>query len=101
MEIESIDVYKRQALKPLASGTTVELGGQTVTLICDIPQGHKFALASIAEGAPVIKYGCAIGVAKETIEKGTWVHTHNLKTGLGDLLTYTYDRQETAIAPTE
>ncbi len=89
------------ALKPLASGTTVEIGGQTVTLICDIPQGHKFALASIAEGAPVIKYGCAIGVAKETIEKGTWVHTHNLKTGLGDLLTYTYDRQETAIAPTE
>lgn len=89
------------ALKPLASGTSVVIDGQTVTLTCDIPQGHKFALTDIAEGAPVIKYGCAIGVAKEPIEKGSWVHTHNLKTGLGDLLTYTYHKQDTTLAPSE
>lgn len=89
------------ALKPLVSGISVAIDGQTVTLACDIPQGHKFALTDIAEGAPVIKYGCAIGVAKEPIKKGFWVHTHNLKTGLGDLLTYTYQKQDTTLAPSE
>lgn len=89
------------ALKPLVSGISVAIDGQTVTLACDIPQGHKFALTDIAEGAPVIKYGCAIGVAKEPIKKGGWVHTHNLKTGLGDLLTYTYQKQDTTLAPSE
>lgn len=89
------------ALKPLASGSSIEVEGGTVTLISDIPQGHKFALAEIAAGAPVLKYGCAIGVAREPIEKGTWVHTHNLKTGLGDLLTYTYDKQDTTLLKSE
>ena len=70
------------ALKPLASGTTVTTGAQTITLISDIPQGPQFALTDIAEGASVIKYGCAIGLAKEPILKGSWIHTHNLKTCL-------------------
>lgn len=89
------------ALKPLASGTSVTVGGQTITLVSDIPQGHKFALTDITEGASVMKYGCAIGIAKEPILKGSWIHTHNLKTGLGDLLTYSYDRQESDLAPAE
>ena len=82
------------ALKPLASGTTVTIGDLTVTLAEDIPQGHKFALVPISTGKAVIKYGNAIGVAKEDIKTGAWIHTHNLKTGLGDLLTYSYDKQE-------
>ncbi|PJJ29220.1 UxaA family hydrolase [Lacrimispora celerecrescens] len=89
------------ALKPLSSGTAAEIGGNTVTLLEDIPQGHKFALADIPAGSSVIKYGCAIGMAKEHIKTGAWIHTHNLKTGLGDLLTYTYEKQETAVVPTE
>ena len=89
------------ALKPLASGTTVTVNDQAVTLVSDIPQGHKFALTDIAEGASVMKYGCAIGIAKEPILKGSWIHTHNLKTGLGDLLTYSYNKQETAPTPAE
>ncbi len=89
------------ALKPLDSGTSIEIGSQTVTLLEDIPQGHKFALADIPAGSSVIKYGCAIGMAKETIKAGAWIHTHNLKTGLGDLLTYSYDKQDAAITPTE
>lgn len=89
------------ALKPLSSGTAAEIGGNTVTLLEDIPQGHKFALADIPAGSSVIKYGCAIGMAKEHIKTGAWIHTHNLKTGLGDLLAYTYEKQETAVIPTE
>lgn len=89
------------ALKPLEKGKTVDIDGCEVTLVEDIPQGHKFALVSIAAGQPVIKYGCSIGVAKEDIAKGAWVHVHNVKTGLGDLLTYTYDKQDTTLEPTE
>ena len=77
------------ALSPLKKGTEIQLDSQTVTLTEDIPQGHKFALTDIAEGEAVIKYGNSIGVAKTDIAKGSWIHTHNMKTGLGDLLTYT------------
>lgn len=83
------------ALKPLASGSSLELNGKTITLTEDIPQGHKFALTDLPSGTAVIKYGCAIGSAKEEIHTGAWIHTHNLKTGLGDLLAYTYTKQET------
>lgn len=89
------------ALKPLEKGKTVEVDGSTVILQEDIPQGHKFALADIAAGSPVIKYGCSIGNAKENIPCGAWVHIHNVKTGLGDLLTYTYDKQDTTLEETE
>lgn len=79
------------ALKPIAKGTTVDVDGITVTTAEDIPQGHKFALGDIEEGAEVIKYGFRIGYAKEAIKKGAWVHVHNVKTALGDLLNYTYE----------
>lgn len=79
------------ALKMLPSGGILNVEGEEITLRADIPQGHKFALCDIAEGEAVIKYGAAIGIAKEDIARGEWVHTHNMKTGLGDVLTYTYE----------
>lgn len=89
------------ALKPLSAGTVIDAEGQSVALKEDIPQGHKFALVSIKEGQPVVKYGCSIGIAKEEIEKGAWVHVHNVKTGLGNLLTYTYEKQDTGLKQSE
>lgn len=56
----------------------------------DLKNGHKYALRSIAEGEPVIKYGFPIGFAAAPIRPGEHVHTHNLKTGLGEMLTYEY-----------
>ena len=85
------------ALSPLKKGQTADLDGRHVTLTEDIPQGHKFAATSIAEGDSVIKYGCSIGHASADIPEGAWVHTHNLKTGLGDILSYSYNRQETSL----
>ena len=89
------------ALSPLAAGTVISIDGITVTLQEDIPQGHKFALVAIHEGDPIIKYGYPIGYAKTDIPQGSWIHVHNIKTGLGDLLNYTYDRKVTPISPTE
>ncbi len=42
-----------------------------------IPKGHKIALAAIAEGAPIRKFGQIIGFASAAIEPGRHVHEHN------------------------
>lgn len=78
------------ALQPLAAGTVILAEGNPLTLQEDIPQGHKFALIPIRAGEPVIKYGAPIGMAAADILPGSWVHTANLKTGLGDILDYAY-----------
>lgn len=59
-------------------------------VVVDIESGHKYALADIAEGENVVKYGFPIGHATQPIKKGEHVHTHNLKTNLKDKLSYTY-----------
>ena len=93
-------VYKNQqedtvavALKPLSKGSTVASDPYTVVLNEDIPQGHKFAVCQIPEGAPVVKYGCRIGYASRQINPGDWVHIHNVRTALGDVLEYQYEPQ--------
>lgn len=52
--------------------------------------GHKSALCDIKKGEDVIKYGYTIGVATEDISAGEHVHSHNMKTKLGDILSYQY-----------
>lgn len=89
------------ALKPITKETVLAIGESTVTIKEEIPQGHKFAIKEIKEGEPVIKYGFRIGNAKEDISCGTWIHTHNLKTALGDLLTYSYHPVKTELKETE
>lgn len=90
------------ALKPIAKGTTVVVAGTQVTMIEDIPQGHKFAIKPVKKGDAVIKYGFRIGFAQADVEVGGWIHTHNLKTGLGELLTYTYNPEgHEDVKPTE
>lgn len=62
-----------------------------VTALREIPAGHKMALCDIPKGGEVIKYGCRIGFISEDIRKGEWIHTHNIKTALGELLEYSYE----------
>lgn len=85
------------ALSPLKKGQIADIDGHLVTLTEDIPQGHKFATTHMRAGDSVIKYGCSIGRASEDIPEGAWVHTHNLKTGLGDILSYTYNKHVTEL----
>jgi altronate dehydratase small subunit len=42
-----------------------------------IEHGHKIAVAAIAEGESIIKFGVVIGVATCSISQGEWVHLHN------------------------
>jgi galactarate dehydratase len=39
-----------------------------------VPQAHKVALRDIAQGQPVLRYGVAIGRARQDIAAGAWVH---------------------------
>ncbi len=89
------------ALMPLSKDKTIDLGDIKVTLLQDIPQGHKFALAKIKSGDAVIKYGNQIGIAKEDIPMGSWVHTHNIGTALGELLEYNYNPVHASITGSE
>ena len=56
----------------------------------NLETGHKIAVCDIEKGADVIKYGYPIGCATENIKKGDAVHSHNMKTKLGDILSYEY-----------
>ena len=46
----------------------------------DIPIGHKIALADMAVGDTVIKYGIDIGKVVAPIKAGEHAHVHNIKT---------------------
>lgn len=81
-------------LTDLSAGTCLDVEEENVTLLEDIKQGHKVALKDIRKGETVLKYGSPIGTALSDIPKGSWIHTHNLRTTLGDLLTYTYEKEE-------
>ena len=70
------------ALRALQAGETADVSGQTVTLMEDVPQGHKVALAELKANQPVVKYGCVIGTMTKGCPAGGWVHTHNLRTNL-------------------
>jgi len=43
-----------------------------------VPQGHKVALADIAEGAPVRRYNVVIGYAAQALPAGSWVNEQRL-----------------------
>lgn len=75
----------------LADGVKAGEVFEGVTLLADVPRGHKFALTPIAQGESVIKYGYPIGHATSPIRAGEWIHSHNLATSLGDDLEYTYN----------
>jgi galactarate dehydratase len=45
-----------------------------LALVEAVPEAHKVALTDIAEGAPILRYGVAIGYARRAIARGSWVH---------------------------
>ena len=67
----------------------------------NLSTGHKIAICDIEKGADVIKYGYPIGFATENIKKGESVHSHNMKTKLGDILSYEYNPTFEELAPKE
>lgn len=76
------------ALTEFVAGNTISsLDGRSVTVVENIPFGHKIALRAIESGDEIIKYGEVIGRARRHIAEGTLVHVHNVESlrGRGDL----------------
>ena len=76
----------------VTDGTEVEIrdkrGQMTpIRVIGDVPYGHKIAVCPIKKGDVITKYGEEIGQAMADIQKGEYVHVHNLAAlrGRGDL----------------
>src|ERR1700688_4400302 len=62
----------------LAPGMHLRIDGVALTVLDSVPAGHKVALAPIAAGEIVRRYGQVIGRAKRAIEPGRHIHVQNL-----------------------
>lgn len=74
------------ALEELGAGDRVEALGRVIPVRTPVPLGHKVALAPIAAGDAVVKYGQAIGRASADIAAGEHVHAHNVASLFDDWL---------------
>ena len=45
-----------------------------ITLMENVPMGHKVALSNLGEGDKIVRYGQTIGIAKTKIKAGEWVN---------------------------
>jgi (2R)-sulfolactate sulfo-lyase subunit alpha len=54
---------------------------ETITLSArgDIPLGHKIAVNDIPTGGEVTEYRVTIGLAREAVAAGDYVHVHNIR----------------------
>ena len=67
------------AIRDIAPGTRLTLGGRVVATTTAIALGHKIAVRDIKQGEKIVKYGAPIGSAIRPIAAGEHVHTHNIK----------------------
>jgi altronate hydrolase len=67
------------ALGKLEPGDEVRVGEQAVIVRDAIPFAHKLAIADLASGRPVRKFGVPIGSTTRAVAAGEHVHVHNLK----------------------
>ena len=82
------------ALVPVSAGTEISIGGIGLKTTDDIPAFHKVALEEIDEGQAVFRFGQPIGIATSQITPGQHVHSHNVKSQLGEKLSYDLDAFE-------
>ncbi len=77
-------------LRPMHQGEIIEVDHQQITLLEDVPMGHKVLIRDTQKGEEIIKYGYPIGHACQDLKAGRWVNEHNLATNLSGKLTYEY-----------
>ncbi len=67
------------ALTDLKAGERVEFGGQTYTLLKNVPAKHKFAMRAFGIADDVIMYGVLVGRAVKPIAAGELLTTSNIQ----------------------
>ncbi len=85
------------AIQPMSAGAVFEIDGMHITMLEDVPAGHKIAIRDIKKEENVIKYGFPIGHAKEDKKAGSWMNENNIKTNLAGLLNYEYHPKDVVL----
>ena len=67
------------ALRKLEPGDEVSVGGHSLAVRDAIPFAHKLAVADLAPGETVRKFGVPIGSTTRAVARGEHVHVHNIK----------------------
>ncbi len=67
------------ALQKLSANTEVELAGNSILLLEDIPAKHKFYIENLEQGSAVTMYGVLVGRVTKPVKKGELMSTDNLK----------------------
>ncbi len=91
LKVTDLDNVATIFANDIKDGTEVEIRDkkgncEKVSVIGDVPYGHKIAVKDIKKDELIIKYGEEIGIATKDIKKGEYVHVHNLDSmrGRGD-----------------
>ncbi|MCI2001253.1 MAG: UxaA family hydrolase [Clostridia bacterium] len=91
LKVSDLDNVATIFANDIKDGTEVEIrdkkgNSEKVSVIGDVPYGHKIAVKDIKKDELIIKYGEEIGIATKDIKKGEYVHIHNLDSmrGRGD-----------------
>ena len=63
----------------ISQGSLIQVNNKKIVVKEDIPWGHKFAIANIEKGNPILKYGQVIGLSKTEILEGEHVHVDKIE----------------------
>lgn len=92
LQVDDLDNVATIFAENVCDGSEIVVHGKKgikdiVHVIGNVPYGHKIAVCKINAGEHIMKYGQSIGAADTDIQKGEYVHVHNMKAlrGRGDL----------------
>jgi len=71
------------ATRTLAAGTQIALGESVLTLDFTTMEGHRFAVAPIPEGAPLLSWELPFGLATRPISPGEYIRNAEMLDALG------------------
>ncbi|MHB8579009.1 MAG: UxaA family hydrolase [Ignavibacteriaceae bacterium] len=98
MKPKFIKIHKNDnvviAIEKMLKDEKIIIDNVDIQILNDINQGHKIAIKNIDEGENIFKYGHLMGHATSKIRAGEWVHSHNIKTNLSDIVKYKYEQVE-------
>ncbi|MHB8336498.1 MAG: UxaA family hydrolase [Ignavibacteriaceae bacterium] len=98
MKPKFIKIHKNDnvviAIEKILKNERIVVDDVEIQILNDINQGHKIAIRNIDEGKNIFKYGHIIGHATSKIIAGEWVHSHNIKTNLSEIINYNYEHVE-------
>ncbi|MBR1808733.1 MAG: altronate dehydratase [Paludibacteraceae bacterium] len=85
------------AILPQHQGDVIQIDGKQITVLENVPAGHKILITDLKQGENIIKYGFPIGHAKEDKKAGSWMNENNIRTNLAGLLEYEYHPTEVTL----